>query len=100
MSNVVARFFVQSVEKRASGGSAVRLNAVTSKENASWSQYTPSGSIELELTRKASPALASFEARLGQECLVTFAFDPKPREEPEYRREGEPDELGYVPPEG
>lgn len=96
MANVVARFFVSEVTKRAGGGAALSLRAVTSKENARWSQYTPSGQITMDLTRKASGALAAFEERIGQECLVTFAFDPPPSEEPEYRREGDPDELGYV----
>lgn len=93
---VVARFFVASFEKKAGDTATVRLNAVTSKENARWSQYSPSGQITIDMTRKASGARTTFEEQVGKECLVTFDFDAPPREEPEYRREGEPDELGYV----
>lgn len=96
MAKIVARFYVLGFEKKAGDTATVRLNAVTSKENARWSQYTPSGTIEMELTRKASGAKTTFDEMVGRECLVTFDFDAPPREEPEYRSQGEPDELGYV----
>lgn len=96
MSKIVARFYVAEFAKKAGDTARVLMTPVTSKENARWSQYTPSGQIVLDLTRKASGARSSFEELVGKECLVTFDFDAPPREEPEYRREGEPDELGYV----
>lgn len=96
MTAVVGRFYVQSFNKKAGDVADVTLSAVTSKENARWSQYTPSGTINMSLTRKASGARSTFEAMIGKECLVTMDFDVAPKEEPEYRREGEPDQLGYV----
>jgi hypothetical protein len=96
MSKIVARFYVIGFEKKAGESSRVTLNAVTSKENARWSQYTPSGQITMDLTRKASGARSTFDEMVGKECLVTFDFDAPPAEDPEYRREGEPDQLGYV----
>lgn len=96
MSTVVARFYVSSLEKKAGDTATLHMTAVTSKENARWSQYTPSGSIQMELTRKASGARQVFEAMIGKEALVTIDFNAPPKEEPEYRREGAPDELGYV----
>ena len=95
-NKIVARFYVLGFEKKAGDIATVRLNAVTSRENARWAQYTPSGNIEMELTRKASGAKTTFDEMVGRECLVTFDFDAPPREEPEYRSEGDPDELGYV----
>ena len=96
MAKIVARFFVQSIEKRAGDTAAVHLSASVSKENARWSQYTPSGQITMELTRKASGARETFEQMIGKDCLLTFDFDAPPREDPQYRHEGAPDELGYV----
>jgi hypothetical protein len=96
VSKVIGRFYVQSFDKRAGGDAVVTLSAVTSKENARWSQYTPNGEVKMSLTRKASGARSAFEEMIGKECLVTFDFDVPKGEAPEYRREGEPDQLGYV----
>ena len=84
MSKVVARFYVSSIEKKAGDTATVHMTAVSSKENARWSQYTPSGSIQMELTRKASGARSTFEDMVGKEALVTFDFDAPPREDAEY----------------
>ena len=100
MPKVVARFYVSSFEKKAGDTSTAHLQPVVSKENARWSQYTPSGEIRLDLTRKASGAKQVFDDMIGKECLVTFDFDAPPRQEPEYRRDGEPHEIGYISDEG
>lgn len=84
MGKGIARFYVQQVAKNAGGDGTVTLTAVNSKENARWSQYTPSGSITMSLTRKASGARALFEENVGKECLVTFDFDVPKGEAPEY----------------
>ena len=52
--------------------------------------------LTMDLTRKASGARAAFEQLVGKDALLTFDFDAPPPEEPEYRSQGEPDELGYV----
>lgn len=96
MAKIVARFYVQSYTKKAGDTATVTLTPVVSKENARWSQYTPSGSLTMELTRKASGARTAFEQLVGKECLVTLDFDVEKGEAPDYRREGEPDQLGYV----
>ncbi len=83
MPKIVARFYVQAFTKKAGEVAEVVLQAASSKENARWSQYTPAGQIAIE-------------ALVGQECLVTFDFDVEKGEAPEYRREGTPDQLGYV----
>lgn len=96
MPKIVARFYVQSFTKKAGDTATVLLQPAMSKENARWSQYTPSGRIEMELTRKASGARTALEEMVGKECLVTMDFDVEKGEPPEYRREGPPDQLGYV----
>lgn len=93
---IVARFYVAGFEKQAGGNAVVRLQAATSKENARWAQYTPSGQITMDLTRKASGARDGFEAMVGEECLVTFDFAVSKGEMPEYRGQGTPDELGFI----
>lgn len=96
MSKVIGRFYVSSVEKRAGDTARANLTAVSSKENARWSQYTPSGEIHMELTRKASGARSTFEEMIGKECLVTFDFDVPAAEAPEYNSDPEKGDLGYV----
>lgn len=96
MTKVVARFYVQSIQKNAGDSGQVTLSAVTSKENARWSQYTPSGSISMALTRKASGARSTFEQMVGKECLVTFDFDAPPREEPGRAQDAEGKDIGYA----
>lgn len=84
MPKVVARFYVSSLEKRAGDTATVHMTPVNSKENARWSQYTPSGEIKMELTRKASGARSTLEDMIGKECLVTFDFDVDKGETPDY----------------
>ncbi len=84
MPQVVARFYVSSLEKKAGDTATVHMTAVSSKENARWSTYTPSGSVQMELTRKASGARTAFEGLIGKECLVTFDFDAPKGEAPDY----------------
>ena len=96
MGKGVARFYVDSVTKKAGDTAVASLRAVSSKENARWSQYTPSGTIQMDLTRKASGARSLFEENIGKECLVTFDFDVEKGEAPEYRNDGPEDQRGYV----
>jgi hypothetical protein len=96
MNKVVARFYVSALEKQAGDTAKVTLKPVMSKENARWSQYTPSGEFWMQLTRKASGARDTLEQMVGKECLITLDFDAPPAEQPEYRHQGEPDQLGYV----
>jgi len=96
MNKVVARFFVSALEKQAGDTAKVTLKPTSSKENARWSQYTPSGEFWMQLTRKASGARSTFEDMVGKECLITLDFDVEKGEAPEYRHQGEPDQLGYV----
>lgn len=103
MGKVVARMYVSNVSKKPDGTAEIELQAVVSKENAHWSEYTPSGSLRLSLTRKASGALAVFEGAVDRararneeenqgeqpkyyrpECLVTLDFDAPDHEEPRY----------------
>ena len=84
MGKGVARFYVSSVEKKAGDTATVHLTAVNSKENHRWSTYTPSGQIQMELTRRASGARTLFEENIGKECLVTFDFDVEKGEAAEY----------------
>lgn len=117
MGKVLARFYVAGVTKKPDGTAEVNLQAVVSKENAHWSEYTPAASVNMFLTRKASGALKTFEEAVdrararsaeenqgGQptpatkyyrpECLVTFDFDAPDGEEPKYVQG-----VGYVPDE-
>lgn len=96
MTAVNARFYVSSFEKKAGDVATVHLQPVTSKENARWSQYTPSGEIRMELTRKASGARHIFEELVGQECLVTFDFDAPPKELPGRAQDAEGKDIGYA----
>lgn len=77
VKNVVAK--MRCVERRDSQHGAdaaqktttVRLQPVYAEKgpNATWSKYTPSGQVEMQITNPA--AVESFE--LGQCYLVTFA---------------------------
>jgi hypothetical protein len=72
---VTAKFEVQSITQHAWSGNArtVKLNAVSGDENKPWSEYTPSGSIEMQITNPA--AFEQFE--LGKTFLLTFEEQPK-----------------------
>jgi hypothetical protein len=76
---VRARMFVQQVARNAGDTATVTLQAVSrGKENSEWSKYTPSGSVNLTLTREASAAFAYFNDRVGKEVFVDIgdAEDP------------------------
>jgi hypothetical protein len=51
----------------------VKLSAVQGEENKTWTQWTPSGSAEMQITNPA--ALAAFE--VGKDYLVTFEAAPE-----------------------
>lgn len=77
---VQARFFVDQITKHARfEGSKFTLSPVTSSKpgNSDWSKYTPSGTIELNVTNP--DAIAWFEDRLGKDIAITF--DDRPEEE-------------------
>lgn len=67
---VTAKFEVQSITKHKWNPEArtVKLAAVAGDENKPWSIYTPSGSIEMQITNPA--AYEEFE--LGRVFLLTF----------------------------
>lgn len=70
---VKARFYVNSVQRNASGTATVRLNpSMKGEANKEWSKYTPSGEIVLNVTELAEPALAEFEDGIGQDFDITF----------------------------
>lgn len=106
MSTVRARMFVQQVARNAGETSTVTLQAVSrGKENSEWSAYTPGGSLNLTLSRKASGALDFFNSRVGQEVFVdiTEAESPICTQCNEYVEAGQGTEVrgtdGYVPGE-
>lgn len=67
---VTAKFQVQSVKHVSWNRMAriVELQAVSGDENKPWSQYTPSGTITMQIDNP--PAAAAFE--LGRTFLLTF----------------------------
>jgi hypothetical protein len=73
-----ARFYVQSFTLQAGDTSTVRLSAVCrGKENAEWSKFTPSGSLEMALTRQAGGAADFFRANVGRDVYVDITLvDP------------------------
>lgn len=74
--SVQARFFVQTITRHA-GSDAVLIKLCASSrgaENKSWSQYTPSGTLELHVN---NPGAAQwFSDRLGSD--VALVFDDRP----------------------
>lgn len=79
MPGVRARMYVSQVARNAGDTATVTLQAVSrGKENAEWSKYTPSGGVNLTLTREASAAFSYFNDRVGKEIFVDFsdATDP------------------------
>ena len=74
-----ARFYIQSVTLVAGDTATARLTAVSrGKENSEWAQFTPSGTLEMTLTRKASGSRQFFLDNIGREVYldVTLADDP------------------------
>lgn len=75
---VQARFWVQSVTKRAVSGGEINREVILAPVirsgedgNVDWSKYTPSG--EIRLTVSADAAGTWFEDRLGKDVAITFA---------------------------
>jgi len=67
---VKAMFYVNHVGQNASGLGIVKLNATTKGDYASWSKYTPQGSIEIgSLNERVTEW---FREHLGQDVAVTF----------------------------
>ena len=78
---VQAKFYVTEVSRRAQqggefSGETVKLQAAMGEDNKSWSQWTPSGSVEMWITN--SEAAKQFIP--GQYVMVTF--EPVPMEAP------------------
>ena len=70
-----ARFYVQSFTLQAGDTSTVRLSAVCrGKENAEWSKFTPSGSLEMSLTRQAGGAADFFRANVGRDVYIDITL--------------------------
>lgn len=67
---VTAKFKVEAVTQHAWSQHAktVKLSAVAGEENKPWSEYTPSGTIELQITNPA----AHSQFALGKTFLLTF----------------------------
>lgn len=79
-----ARFYVSEVTLRPSGpgfaapaphGSVVLTPAYRGGENKAWASATPSGRIELTLSREALPW---WQERLGRDLHITFDDAPEP----------------------
>jgi len=70
---VAARFYVSAITKRAAntGGIQLELLPVTrDRSNNDWSEYTPSGKIEMYISQ--GDAVKWFEDRLGKDIAITF----------------------------
>lgn len=79
VGTVVGKFYVTGVELTGPYGAKVRLSAVSrGARNASWSQATPSGTIELFVSNKAAVAqyLKALHHEGGPEFLVTMTHAP------------------------
>lgn len=75
---VKAKFYVAEVARQASqsgsfDGEKVRLQAAMGEENKEWSRWTPSGTIEMQITNEE----ASRQFVPGQHVFVTFEPIPK-----------------------
>ena len=78
--SVRARFFIQTVARNAGDTATVTLGAVSrGKENTEWSSYTPGGTLNLTLSRKASGALEFFNELLGKEVFLDITEADPPR---------------------
>jgi hypothetical protein len=67
---VRAIFYVEEVAKTASGAGKMRLRAAAKGDYAKWSQYTPSGMIELTCLNSA--ATDWFGERIGKDVAIGF----------------------------
>jgi hypothetical protein len=78
---VQARFWVSEAKQTTGAdsppaGGLIKLQAVGADENKQWSQYTPSGTIEISVTRPE--AFEWFRTRLGKTIAITFDDVPEP----------------------
>jgi hypothetical protein len=74
--------FVQTVGLQAGDTGTVTLQAVSRcPENKEWAAYTPSGTVNLSLSNKATPALDWFKERSGREVFVDISDATEPIEE-------------------
>lgn len=71
---VTAKFKVESITHHSWSPNArnVKLGAVSGPENKPWSEYTPSGTIEMQITNPA----AFEQFGLGKTFLLTFEEQP------------------------
>lgn len=74
-----ARFYIQSFTLQAGDTSSVRLSAVCrGKENAEWSKFTPSGTLDMALTRQAGGAAEFFKKNVGKDVFLDITLvDPE-----------------------
>lgn len=63
-------FYIQGVEKRANGVGIVNANPVAKGPYAEWSQYTPSGS--LQITSLNDAATEWFLERIGKDVSIVI----------------------------
>lgn len=72
---IKARFFVQSITRTNAPFLGVVLQPVlrATDDNVSWSKYTPSGKLEMSVSRE-TPAAAEFERALdlGADISITL----------------------------
>lgn len=81
MNKVTLRFYVQSVTETASGNSAVRLQPdYKDGANSDWSRYTPSGSIELNLSQDA--AIDFYRDALHAHSTIEITMEVAPAPDP------------------
>lgn len=71
--SVKAMFYVNHVGQSANGVGVVKLNATTKGDYASYSKYTPSGTIEINCLNE--DATEWYRDRLGKDVSVVFS-DP------------------------
>lgn len=75
---VQARFFIQTITRVANNPNQVNVTmtpVTRGEENKEWSEYTPSGKIELTITKGG--ATTWFADRLGKELAITFEDRPE-----------------------
>lgn len=74
--SVRARFYVAKIEKNASNGGGGFMGVTLqpcvrpTNDNITWSKYTPSGKLEMNVT--ADGAGEWFESMLGKDVAITF----------------------------
>lgn len=77
--SVRARFFIKDVTRSADDTGSVVCQVVSrGPDNAEWSSYSPSGTLSIGMSRKASKAIEFFDKNRGREVYldITLADDP------------------------